>query len=156
MDGYKLGVVETRFAELIWQHEPLTSGELVKLCEQELQWKKSTTYTVLKKLCEHGIFQNENGTVTSLLSQEDYNAVQSEKFVEDTFDGSLPAFLAAFTTRKALSEKDIAEALKSEHFRKLAGAGRAGTAPDIKARPQVGECPALGHRRAALDAAIFR
>ena len=70
MDGYKLGVVETRFAELIWQHEPLTSGELVKLCEQELQWKKSTTYTVLKKLCEHGIFQNENGTVTSLLSQE--------------------------------------------------------------------------------------
>ena len=93
MDGYKLGVVETRFAELIWQHEPLTSGELVKLCEQELQWKKSTTYTVLKKLCEHGIFQNENGTVTSLLSQEGYNAVQSEKFVEDTFDGSLPAFL---------------------------------------------------------------
>ena len=81
MDGYKLGVVETRFAELIWQHEPLTSGELVKLCEQELQWKKSTTYTVLKKLCEHGIFQNENGTVTSLLSQEGYNAVQSEKFV---------------------------------------------------------------------------
>ena len=72
MDGYKLGVVETRFAELIWQHEPLTSGKLVKLCEQELQWKKSTTYTVLKKLCEHGIFQNENGTVTSLLSQEDY------------------------------------------------------------------------------------
>ena len=83
MDGYKLGVVETRFAELIWQHEPLTSGELVKLCEQELQWKKSTTYTVLKKLCEHGIFQNENGTVTSLLSQEGYNAVQSEKFVEE-------------------------------------------------------------------------
>ena len=101
MDGYKLGVVETRFAELIWQHEPLTSGELVKLCEQELQWKKSTTYTVLKKLCEHGIFQNENGTVTSLLSQEGYNAVQSEKFVEDTFDGSLPAFLAAFTTRNS-------------------------------------------------------
>ena len=88
---------------------PIGSGELVKLCEQELQWKKSTTYTVLKKLCEHGIFQNENGTVTSLLSQEGYNAVQSEKFVEDTFDGSLPAFLAAFTTRKSLSEKDIAE-----------------------------------------------
>ena len=81
----------------------------MKLCEQELQCKKSTTYTVLKKLCEHGIFQNENGTVTSLLSQEGYNAVQSEKFVEDTFDGSLPAFLAAFTTRKSLSEKDIAE-----------------------------------------------
>ena len=105
----KLGIVETHFAELIWQHEPLTSGELVKLCEQELRWKKSTTYTVLKKLCEHGIFQNKNGMVTSILSQEEYNAMQSEKFVEETFDGSLPAFLAAFTTRKSLSEKDIAE-----------------------------------------------
>ena len=109
MDGYKLGVVETRFAELIWQHEPLTSSELVKLCEQELQWKKSTTYTVLKKLCEHGIFQNENGTVTAVLSQGEYNALQSEKFVEDTFGGSLPAFIAAFTARKALSEEDAAE-----------------------------------------------
>ena len=96
-----------KLAEYI--RESVLNGEVVKLCEQELQWKKSTTYTVLKKLCEHGIFQNENGTVTSLLSQEGYNAVQSEKFVEDTFDGSLPAFLAAFTTRKSLSEKDIAE-----------------------------------------------
>ena len=96
MDGYKLGVVETRFAELIWQHEPLTSGELVKLCEQELQWKKITTYTVLKNCANTVSFQNENGTVTSLLSQEGYNAVQSEKFVEDTFDGSLPAFLGGF------------------------------------------------------------
>ena len=109
MECYKLGIVETHFAELIWQHEPLTSGELVKLCEQELRWKKSTTYTVLKKLCEHGISQNKNGMVTSILSQEEYNAMQSEKFVEETFDGSLPAFLAAFTTRKSLSEKDIAE-----------------------------------------------
>ena len=103
------GCGKTTLLRVIADLEPLTSGELVKLCEQELQWKKSTTYTVLKKLCEHGIFQNENGTVTSLLSQEDYNAVQSEKFVEDTFGGSLPAFLAAFTTRKSLSEKDIAE-----------------------------------------------
>ena len=109
MECYKLGVVESHFAELIWQHEPLTSGELVKLCEQELQWKKSTTYTVLKKLCGHGIFQNENGTVTAVLSQAEYNALQSEKFVEDTFDGSLPAFIAAFTARKALSEEDAAE-----------------------------------------------
>lgn len=109
MEEYKLGVVETRFAEIIWQHEPLTSGELVKRCEQELNWKKSTTYTVLKKLCEHGIFQNENGLVTSRLSRGEYNAVQSERFVEDTFDGSLPAFLAAFTARKALSEEDVAE-----------------------------------------------
>ena len=109
MDAYKMGTVETRFAEIIWQNEPLTSGELVKLCARELDWKKSTTYTVLKKLCEHGIFQNENGTVTSVLSREKYNALQSEKFVEDTFDGSLPAFIAAFTARKALSEEDAAE-----------------------------------------------
>ena len=109
MECYKLGAVESRFAELIWQHEPLTSGELVKLCQQELQWKKSTTYTVLKKLCAHGIFQNENGTVTACLSREEYSAVQSEKFVEDAFDGSLPAFLAAFTARKPLSAQDAAE-----------------------------------------------
>ena len=78
MDGYKLGVVETRFAELIWQHEPLTSGELVKLCEQELQWKKSTTYTVLKKLCERGIFQNEGSVVTArkALSAEEVAALR--------------------------------------------------------------------------------
>ena len=109
MDDYRLGVIEGKFAQLIWDKEPLTSRELVELCARELDWKKSTTYTVLKRLCDKGIFQNENGTVTSLLSQEGYNAVQSEKFVENTFDGSLPAFLAAFTTRKSLSEKDIAE-----------------------------------------------
>lgn len=109
MEEYKLGAVETRFAEIIWRNEPLPSGELVKKCAQELGWKKSTTYTVLKKLCAHGIFQNENGMVSSLLSQEEYNAVQSEKFVEDTFDGSLPAFIAAFTARKALSAEDVSE-----------------------------------------------
>ena len=109
MDAYKMGAVETRFAEIIWQNEPLTSGELVKLCARELDWKKSTTYTVLKKLCQHGIFQNENGMVSAVLSQGEYNALQSEKFVEDTFDGSLPAFIAAFTARKALSEEDAAE-----------------------------------------------
>ena len=100
---------EYRFACLVWDNEPLPSGQLVALAAEGLGWKKSTTYTVLKKLCEHGIFQNKNGMVTSILSQEEYNAMQSEKFVEETFDGSLPAFLAAFTTRKSLSEKDIAE-----------------------------------------------
>ena len=108
MDGYKLGVVETHFAELIWQHEPLTSGELVKLCEQELQWKKSTTYTVLKKLCERGIFQNEGSVVTARMTREEYYAAQGEKLVDDAFDGSLPAFVAAFTARKALSAEEVA------------------------------------------------
>ena len=109
MDEMKLGVVEARFADIIWQNEPIASGELVKKCEEELSWKKSTTYTVLKKLCERGIFQNEQGTVTSLISKDEFNSRQSEKFVEETFEGSLPAFIAAFTKRKALSKKDMEE-----------------------------------------------
>ena len=109
MEETKLGVVETRFAEIIWQNEPLSSGQLVKLCEAELGWKKSTTYTVLKKLCERGIFQNQEGQVTSLLSKQELYAAQSKKFVEETFDGSLPAFIAAFTTQKKLSAEEIAQ-----------------------------------------------
>ena len=105
MEEVKLGYVESRFADIIWQNEPLTSGELVKLCREKLEWKKSTTYTVLKKLCERGIFQNENGTVSSLISRQDFYAMQSEKFVEETFEGSLPAFLAAFTKRKSLTSQ---------------------------------------------------
>lgn len=109
MEEYKLGAVEARFADLIWQHEPLTSGELVKLCQQELDWKKSTTYTVLKKHCERGLFQNQDGVVTSLMSKAELAALQSERFVEETFDGSLPAFLAAFTRRKKLSDREVRE-----------------------------------------------
>ncbi len=109
MEDYKLGAVEARFADLIWQHEPLTSGELVKLCQQELDWKKSTTYTVLKKHCDRGLFQNQDGVVTSRMSKEEFAALQSERFVEETFDGSLPAFLAAFTRRNKLSDKEAAQ-----------------------------------------------
>ena len=109
MEEIRLGLVESRFADIIWEQEPLTSRELVKLCLEKLEWKKSTTYTVLKKLCERGIFQNQDGTVTSLISRQDFYAMQSEKFVEDTFAGSLPAFLAAFTKRKALSADEIAQ-----------------------------------------------
>ena len=109
MDDLHLGAVEARFADLIWKYEPLSSRALVALCGEELGWKKSTTYTVLKRLCGKGIFQNENGTVTSRMTKEEYAAAQSEKFVEDTFGGSLPAFLAAFTKRKKLSETELAE-----------------------------------------------
>ena len=109
MEEMKLGIVEAKFADIIWQNEPIPSGELVKLCEAELGWKKSTTYTVLKKLCDRGIFQNEQGTVTSLISKDEFNSRQSEKFIEETFDGSLPAFIAAFTKRKKISEKEIDE-----------------------------------------------
>ena len=109
MDELKLGVVESKFADIIWANEPLHSRELVKLCEAELHWKKPTTYTVLRKLCERGLFRNENGMVSSRISRTEFYAMQSEKFVEETFEGSLPAFLAAFTTRKQLSPAEIAE-----------------------------------------------
>jgi len=108
MAFYTLGAVESVFARLIWEHEPLSSGELVKLCQQELSWKKSTTYTVLKKLCDKGLFRNEGGTVTSAISRETYYAMQSEQFLEETFDGSLPAFVAAFASRKPLSATEAA------------------------------------------------
>jgi len=107
MNDIKLGAVESRFADIIWQHEPLASGELVALAEQELAWKKSTTYTILKRLCARGIFQNEGGRVRSLISRDEFYALQSEKFVEETFDGSLPAFLTAFTARKKLTDEEI-------------------------------------------------
>ena len=109
MENRKLGTVETRFAEMIWTNAPIASGELVKLCQQELEWKKSTTYTVLKKLCEQGLFRNEGGMVSVIISREDFFAMQSEKFVEDHFEGSLPAFMAAFTARKALSAQEVAQ-----------------------------------------------
>ena len=109
MSELRMGAIESRFADIIWKNEPVTSPELVKLAAKELDWKKSTTYTVLRRLCERGIFQNQDGSVTSLISRQDFYAVQSEQFVEETFAGSLPAFLAAFTTRKKLSEAEIAE-----------------------------------------------
>ena len=109
MDDLRLGVVEARFADIVWRHAPLSSGELVRLCRQELEWKKSTTYTVLRKLCDRGIFQNEGGQVTARISRDDFYAAQSRRFVEQTFDGSLPAFLAAFTGGRALSDKEIAD-----------------------------------------------
>ena len=105
----KLGVVEKQFADIIWANEPLSSGKLVKLCEKELAWKKSTTYTVLKKLCNRGIFQNQDGTVSSLISEQEYYALQSEQFVSETFQGSLPAFIAAFASSKQLSKEEIKE-----------------------------------------------
>ena len=119
MDDMKLGAIESRFANMIWENEPIPSGELVKLCADQLQWKKSTTYTVLRKLCDRGIFQNQDGFVTSLISRQDFYARQSEQIVNETFDGSLPAFVAAFTRRQTLSDQDIAELqrLIDEHRR---------------------------------------
>ena len=108
----ELGEVQALFADLIWAHEPVGSGELVKLCQAAFGWKKPTTYTVLRKLCEKGLFRNEGGMVSAVLSREQFHAKKSEKFVEDTFNGSLPAFIAAFTAGKKLSAEDAAEIRK--------------------------------------------
>ena len=109
MAEYKLAEAEAKFADLIWQHEPIASGELIKLSEKELSWKSTTSYTVLRRLCDRGIFQNENSTVTSLVGKEEFYGAKSAQFVEDTFGGSLPKFLASFMGRKKLSPKQIAE-----------------------------------------------
>ena len=112
MKEIELGEVQAAFADIIWANEPVGSGELVKLCESRFNWKKPTTYTVLRKLCEKGLFKNEDGVVTSLISKEEFNSSKSEKFVQETYDGSLPAFIAAFMSHKKLSSGDIDEIQK--------------------------------------------
>lgn len=112
MGDYKLADAEAKFADIIWEREPLSSPELVKICEKEMNWKKSTTYTVLKKLCEKGIFRNENALVSAVLSRKEFYGRQSRKYVEDVFEGSLPRFLTAFCGGKKLSAKEVEEMQK--------------------------------------------
>ena len=107
MAEIKLGEIESRFAEIICENEPLTSRKLAEMAEAELDWKRPTSYTILRRLCERGLFQNNNGTVTSLIKKDEFHAMQSEKFVEDTFNGSLPAFLVAFGKRKKISDEEV-------------------------------------------------
>lgn len=109
MAEIKLGAIESRFADIIWDNEPLSPNQLTKLAQKELNWKMTTTYTILKRLCDRGIFQNQNSTVSSLISRDEFYALQSEKFVNDTFDGSLPAFVTAFASRNKLTEAEAAE-----------------------------------------------
>lgn len=104
-----LGTIETKFANIIWENEPVASSKLVKLCADSFGWKKSTTYTVLSRLCNKGLFKNENGTVVSLVSATEFHSKQSKQFVDDSFGGSLPAFLAAFMNGKRISEKEVQE-----------------------------------------------
>ena len=112
MAEYKLGEIETIFADIIWDNEPLSSRRLAELAQERLDWKRTTTYTILKRLCDRELFRNEGGTVTSLVSREEFYARQSEIFVEETCHGSLPAFLAAFGSRKKLSDSEIDELQK--------------------------------------------
>lgn len=109
MSDTRLGPVEARFANIIWDNAPLPSGELVKKAEAELGWKKSTTYTILRRMCQRGLFKNQDGTVSVLISREEFAAMQSSEFVEESFGGSLPAFMAAFTSKNKLTEAEIDE-----------------------------------------------
>lgn len=112
MTEYRLAEIESKFVTIIWEKEPIHSGELVKLCQERLNWKKSTTYTVLRKLCQRGILKNEDTIVTSQVKKEEFYSLQSREFVEEAFDGSLPRFIAAFTRSNKLSEAEIDGLLK--------------------------------------------
>ena len=112
MAEIQLGVIEARFADMIWEHEPVTSSELVKLAAEAFSWKRTTTHTVLKRLCDKGLFENNKGTVTCLISRSQFYSMQSRKFVENTFNGSLPAFIAAFIQNSTLTPEEAAEIRK--------------------------------------------
>lgn len=106
MAEIQLGVVESRFADMIWKNEPVSSSTLVKLAGEELQWKRTTVHTVLRRLCDKGLFRNDNGMVTSLISRDQFYSMQSEQFVDTAFQGSFPAFLAAFSRNRPLTEEE--------------------------------------------------
>lgn len=112
MAEIQLGIAESRFADMIWENEPISSSDLVKLAEREFSWKRTTTHTVIKRLCDKGLFANNKGIVSSLISRDEFYSLQSVKYVEESFNGSLPAFIAAFSKGKKLSEKDIEEIRK--------------------------------------------
>ena len=112
MKEYKLAQGEAKFADLIWENAPITSMELVKLSEKEMGWKKPTTYTVLRKLCQKGIFKNEDTVVSVVLTKDAFIAGQSRRYVEDTFGGSLPKFITSFMGSEKLSDKQASELMR--------------------------------------------
>lgn len=109
MKDIQLGVIEARYADMIWDHEPVTSSELVKMTAVEFNWKRTTAHNVLRRLIDKGLFKNENGVVTSLISRETFYSMQSKQYVNSTFSGSLPAFIAAFTQGRCISHKEAEE-----------------------------------------------
>ncbi len=112
MKDFELGAIQERFADIVWEHEPIGSGELAKICERELNWKRPTAYTVLRKLCEKGVLQNKDGVVVSLVSREEFYSAKSEQIIADSYRGSLPAFIAAFISRKKISAEEADEIQK--------------------------------------------
>lgn len=109
MKQMKLGVVESRFADIVWKNAPLATRDLIAICAKELNWARTTTYTVLKKLCNMGLFDMTGAQTKVLITKDEYKAITSNQFVDATFAGSLPAFIAAFSTRQTLSKEDLAE-----------------------------------------------
>lgn len=107
METPKIFESEYRFCLILWEHEPVTAAELAKLCQQQLGWKRTTTYTVIKRLGERGVLKNDNGTITALVSKDEAQASEIDTLVENKFEGSLPAFIAAFTKHKNMSEKEL-------------------------------------------------
>ena len=112
MAEIELGIVQERFADIVWENEPIGSGDLVKICEETLNWKKPTTYTVLRKLCEKGLLKNNNGIVTSIISRNEFYSARSEQIIDESFKGSLPAFIASFISKKALTTEEAKEIQK--------------------------------------------
>lgn len=108
----RLGLIESRFADIVWANAPLSTRQLVNICNDELDWARTTTYTVLKKLCQRGIFEMTNKTVTVLVPKDEFRAIRSQQFVNENFQGSLPAFIAAFSTQQNLSREDLCELKK--------------------------------------------
>lgn len=109
MKSKGLGAVESRFADIVWANEPLKTSELVRICSDELNWKRTTTYTVLKRLSDRGLFENNGGLVSAKITRDEFYLMQGESLVDEVFNGSLPAFLAAFTSNKRLSREDVDE-----------------------------------------------
>ena len=109
MGNLNLGEKGLIFSRIIWKNEPVTTKQLVELCQKELGWKRTTTYTMLKNLCDKGIFENRDGVVVSRMSEEEFGAEKGEEILAENFGGSLPRFLTAFTRKNKLSKKDIDE-----------------------------------------------
>ncbi len=109
METPKIFEKEYRFCLILWEHEPVSRADLAKICEEQLGWKATTTYTVVKRLCDRGVLQNENSIITSLVSKDEAQASEIDGFVEEKFEGSLPAFFAAFTKRQKISEDELDE-----------------------------------------------
>ena len=105
----KIHESEYRFCLIMWEHEPVTAAELARLCNEQLEWKRTTTYTVIKRLAERGVLKNENGTITSIVSKDEAQACEIGELVEKRFEGSLPAFIAAFTRQQKLTDKELDE-----------------------------------------------